>query len=817
MAAEAATIAAEQQLNGLDEQHNGCEFDPNAVVDEDDLKKLRPPDIDADVRDMERRRRVEVMMGSRTFRDDLERIVDQQLREGGAAGLFALQQHISDLTGMGTHRGLGGGGGGARCVIPINDIKGVDFPSYVKGEKIMRCKLAALYRLVDLFGWSQSIYNHITVRVSQEQEHFLLNPFGLLYSEVTASSLIKVDMQGNVVDPGTTNFGVNIAGFVLHSAIHAARPDAKCVVHVHHPACVAVSALKCGFLSVSQESVMIGEVSYHDYYGILVDPEERDTIARNLGPLNKVMFLRNHGLVILGETIEEAFSRACNTVLACEAQIRMMPVGLDNLIMISDEAKRRSQEVAKRANEFARAGRNNVQLAGVEGEQPEQEEVKEKPRTREVKWRQGDMEFEAYMRMLDNSGYRSGYPYRVHSVRTELPRQKHDVEVPPAVSSFGYMIEEDELYKNSPLRKLLDGRRTLDKNRWINSPNVYQKVEIVEQGSQDPKKITKWVPDGSPTHSSTPVKLEIAHQFVPMGTTSKEFKQKQKQIKENRRQGGISAGPQSHILEGVSWDEAQKLQDANTSGTGDHVVVVGAASKGIIQRDFQHHAMVYRTPYAKNPFDSVSDQEIEEYKRQVEMSQKGISEEHEVSYSTTEAPTMEPLVAESVILSASGEPVRPERKSPTSPRPLSDDEASPRVVQVAVKHVPQEDHAQRQLLPSDETTGAESPEPFVERSKSARLPRDGSGDAWDMFKRRSWSLGREKRKHQNKGGEVNGDEIDNPQSQVSQSSRDESSARDMSTEDSPSKSKDKKKKKGLRTPSFLKKKSKEKKKPTPEV
>jgi len=97
---------------------------------------------------------------SRTFRDDLEKIVDQQLREGGAAGLFALQQHISDLTGMGTHRVSGGN---QRCVIPINDIKGSDFPSYVKGERIIRCKLAALYRLVDLFGWSQSIYNHITV------------------------------------------------------------------------------------------------------------------------------------------------------------------------------------------------------------------------------------------------------------------------------------------------------------------------------------------------------------------------------------------------------------------------------------------------------------------------------------------------------------------------------------------------------------------------------------------------------------------------------------------------------------------------------
>jgi len=759
-----ATEAAEQQYNGTEQPNGDCEFNPDAVIDDDDQKIPRPPDIDADVRDMERRRRVESMMNSRTFRDDLEKIVDTQLREGGAAGLFALQQHISDLTGMGTQRMSRGN---QRCVIPINDIKGGEFPNYIKGEKIIRCKLAALYRLVDLFGWSQAIYNHITVRVSQEQEHFLLNPFGLLYSEVTASSLVKVDMQGNLVDPGTTNFGVNIAGFVLHSAIHAARPDAKCVIHVHHHSCVAVSAMKFGFLPLSQESVMIGEVSYHDYFGILIDPEERELIARNLGPVNKVMFLRNHGIVILGETIEEAFSRAYHTVLACESQVRMMSVGIENLILVSDEAKRRTTEVIKKPNEFMNAGRNTVRLAG-EGEQP-LDEAKEKPRTREIKWRPGDLEFEAYMRMLDNSGYRTGYPYRVHSVKIDMPRQKHDVEVPPAVSSFGYLIEEDELYKNSPLRKLLEGRRTLDKNRWINSPNVYQKVEITEQGSQDPKKITKWVPDCSPTHSSTPVKLEIAHQFVPMGTTSKEFKQKQKAIKENRRQGGISAGPQSHILEGVSWDEAQKLQDANMSGTGDHVVVVGAASKGIIQRDFQHHAMVYRTPYAKNPFDSVSDQEIEEYKRQVEQSQKGIPEDEEYSYSTTPVPLLEPLVAESVVLSPSSETLRGDPSSPTShPSHLShasepEDEASLRVVEVAVKHVPQEDRAQRQLLTSD-------------------------------------------------GGDANGDELDNPLSTVSQSSRDESSARDISTEDSPSKKDKKKKMKGLRTPSFLKKKSKEKKK-----
>lgn len=121
------------------------------------------------------------------------------------------------------------------------------------------------------------------------------------------------------------------------------------------------------------------------------------------------MFLRNHGLVILGETIEEAFARACNVVLACETQIRMMPVGLDNLVLVSDEAKKRSLEVAKRANDFTNAGKNQVRLMSATDETDKSldsatEEPKEvKPKTREVKWRLGDMEFEAYMRMLDNA------------------------------------------------------------------------------------------------------------------------------------------------------------------------------------------------------------------------------------------------------------------------------------------------------------------------------------------------------------------------------------------------------------------------------
>ncbi|KAJ2939481.1 hypothetical protein O0L34_g6302 [Tuta absoluta] len=133
----------------------------------------------------------------------------------------------------------------------------------------------------------------------------------------------------------------------------------------------------------------------------------------------------------------------------------------------------------------------------------------------------------------------------------------------------------------------------------------------------------EWVQDGSPAHSSTPVKIDTL-QFVPKNTNPKEFKALQQQIKENRRADKISAGPQSHILEGVTWDEAAKLaEDAQATHTGDHVVLMGAASKGIIQRGYQHNATVYAAPYARNPFDHVSDNEIAEYRRIVERKQKG--------------------------------------------------------------------------------------------------------------------------------------------------------------------------------------------------
>jgi len=447
-------------MAGEQEPHtNGLNGDAS---DDEEQKNMRPVDIEADVKEMERRKRVEAIMQSKLFREELERVVGDSLRDSGADSIAGL---ISDVMNIKS----GNSAPSSHCVVPINDIRGIDSMVYAKGEKVLRCKLAAVYRLIELYGWTQGIYNHVTARVSQDTEHFLLNPFGMLYNEVTASSLIKVNMQGEQVEEGTTNFGVNQAGFMLHSAIHQARPDIKCIIHLHTPKIVAISTMKCGLLPLSQESCLIGDVSYHSYNGIVIDPEERESLAKDLGPNNKVMFLRNHGVVCCGRTIEEAWLNTWHTVLAVETQLKMMPLGIDNLVMIDDETRRKTYEIGQK-------GGGGVNTAKKE-------------------WTVGELEFEALMRMLDNSGYRTGYAYAEPLVRKEPARMISDVELPPTASNLGYLMDEEELYKDGPLRALLaqmgKATRSGNKTRWVNSPNVYQKVEVLETGTQDPKKITK--------------------------------------------------------------------------------------------------------------------------------------------------------------------------------------------------------------------------------------------------------------------------------------------------------------------------------------
>ena len=195
----------------------------------------------------------------------------------------------------------------------------------------MRVDVAACYRLVALFGMNDLVYNHISGRVPGEEGHFLINPYGYAYEEVTASSLVKIDFGGNVVLDSGTGYGINRAGFVIHSAVHRGRHDAGCVIHTHSPAGMAVSALKCGLLPLTQNAMFFGELAYHDYEGPAVDLDEQQRLIADLGD-RSAMILRNHGLLTVGTTVCEAFvvmhwlERACQAQLAamaCNAKLNM--------------------------------------------------------------------------------------------------------------------------------------------------------------------------------------------------------------------------------------------------------------------------------------------------------------------------------------------------------------------------------------------------------------------------------------------------------------------------------------------------------------
>lgn len=192
-------------------------------------------------------------------------------------------------------------------------------------EWIIRQELAAAYRLAHHFGWDELIYNHITVEVPGEKGHFLTNPMGLRYDEVTASNLVKIDLDGQILS--STAFGINRAGYVIHSAIHAARGDAQCVIHTHSRAGIAVAALEGGLQSLTQSGMQFhNRVAYHDYEGFNVNLEERKRLVESLGK-RQAMILRNHGLVTIGRSIGKAFQRMYFFEQACQTMLDVLSTG----------------------------------------------------------------------------------------------------------------------------------------------------------------------------------------------------------------------------------------------------------------------------------------------------------------------------------------------------------------------------------------------------------------------------------------------------------------------------------------------------------
>uniref|UniRef100_A0A8C6Y9N3 Alpha-adducin n=1 Tax=Naja naja TaxID=35670 RepID=A0A8C6Y9N3_NAJNA len=552
-------------------------------VDENNPDYLRErnmaPDLRQDFNMMEQKKRVSMILQSPAFCEELESMIQEQFKKGkNPTGLLALQQIADFMTANvpsvyppAPQGGMTALNMSLGMVTPVNDLRGSDSIAYEKGEKLLRCKLAAFYRLADLFGWSQLIYNHITVRVNLEQEHFLIVPFGLLYSEVTASSLVKVNFQGDVIDRGSTNLGINPAGFTLHSAIYAARPDVKCIVHIHTPAGAAVSAMKRGLLPISPEALSLGEVAYHDYHGILVNEEEKALIQKNLGPKSKVLILRNHGLVSVGESVEEAFYYIHNLVVACEIQVRTLASagGADNLVLL-DPSKYKSRPHCHES-------------AAGEGTVPH------------PKWQTGEQEFEALMRMLDNLGYRTGYPYRCPALR-EKTKKFSEAEIPAAVTA--------------PFQ-----RQQREKARWLNASRGDDPAEEGQDGGGggggSPKSKAKWTKEEvHRTASSAPPNL-----FVPLNTNPKEVQEMRNKIREQNLQDIKTAGPQSQVLSGVVMDRSLVQGELVT------------ASKAIIEKEYQPRVIISTT--GPNPFHKLTDQELEEYRREVERKQRQSEEDCE--------------------------------------------------------------------------------------------------------------------------------------------------------------------------------------------
>src|SRR6266705_6327724 len=187
-----------------------------------------------------------------------------------------------------------------------------------------RVDLAACYRLVDKYGMTDLIYNHITARIPGSPDHLLINLYGLLYREVTASSLVKIDVEGDIIWKPDTDYGINKSGYVIHGAIHKARPEVQCVLHTHTRAGMAVAAMKCGLLPLSQTSIrFVGHIGYHDYEGPAVDLDERERIVQDLGP-HDALIMRNHGLLTCGATIQQAFNTMYQLELSCRSQVDAM-------------------------------------------------------------------------------------------------------------------------------------------------------------------------------------------------------------------------------------------------------------------------------------------------------------------------------------------------------------------------------------------------------------------------------------------------------------------------------------------------------------
>lgn len=219
----------------------------------------------------------------------------------------------------------------------MNQGYGTDFPSLKdvvsEAEWEARKQLAACYRLMDRYGMTDMIYNHITAKVPGTHDRLLINLYGLLYKEITASSLVEIDLDGAVCRKPDTEYGINKSGYVIHGCIHRARPDVHCIIHTHTRAGMAVSAMRCGLLPITQTASRFhGHIAYHDFEGPAIDLAEQQRLLADLG-VHNAMILRNHGLLVCGASVPQAFNLMYQLEMACRAQVDAMAGGLEQVLV----------------------------------------------------------------------------------------------------------------------------------------------------------------------------------------------------------------------------------------------------------------------------------------------------------------------------------------------------------------------------------------------------------------------------------------------------------------------------------------------------
>nr|KAF6307534.1 adducin 2 [Myotis myotis] len=577
----------------------------------------RAADLRQDFNLMEQKKRVTMILQSPSFREELEGLIQEQMKKGNnSSNIWALRQ-IADFMASTSHAVFPTSSMNFSLMTPINDLHTADPLNLAKGERLMRCKISSVYRLLDLYGWAQLSDTYVTMRVSKEQDHFLISPKGVSCSEVTASSLIKVNILGEVVEKGSSCFPVDTTGFCLHSAIYAARPDVRCIIHLHTPATAAVSAMKWGLLPVSHNALLVGDMAYYNFNGEMEQEADRINLQKCLGPTCKILVLRNHGVVALGDTVEEAFYKIFHLQAACEIQVSALSSagGVENLILLEQE-KHRPHEVG------------SVQWAGSTFG-PMQ------------KSRLGEHEFEALMRMLDNLGYRTGYTYR-HPFVQEKTKHKSEVEIPATVTAF--VFEED----GTPVPALRQHaqKQQKEKTRWLNTPNTYLRVNVADEvqrsmGSPRPK--TTWMKADEVEKSSSgmPIRIENPNQFVPLYTDPQEVLDMRNKIREQNRQDVKSAGPQSQLLASVI---AEKSRSPSTDSQ--------LMAKGDADTKDESEETV------PNPFSQLTDQELEEYKKEVERKKLELEGEKETTAEEPGSPV------KSAPASPAQSPVKSETKSP---------------------------------------------------------------------------------------------------------------------------------------------------------